>query len=401
MKKVFKRIGITLLVLLGLSYIVYQVFLMTQNSLTTETAIRMTVSDVIEGQGVAFRNETVLDTQRHDTVVYQVDAGGKIAKGAVVAQIYASAEDAVVQEKIETLNQRLELLKSVQNSGGTSHLQADTVQDQILYDITTLKTSLTKNVFSVSDTSDTLLIDLLKKNMLSDETIDLSAMITDLESEISTLKAQLTGDVQKVETPLAGYFVSSVDGLEDSCSVDKMKSYSAQELLSLAEKQTEDSSSIGKIITSYEWYYAAVVNSDKAKNLTVGDSVKISFSFTEVTDIPAVVTGIKEDKDGQSIVYIKSTNMSAPISNIRAQDIKIETNTYTGIRVPIKAVHVVDGVKGVYTILNNVVQFKELDILYENESYIISAPGASGTPYLRVYDEIIVEGRDLYDGKII
>ena len=48
------------------------------------------------------------------------------------------------------------------------------------------------------------------------------------------------------------------------------------------------------------------------------------------------------------------------------------------------------------------VDFKKLDVLYRGDGFVLSnARDDSETQYLKLFDEIIVEGKDLYDGKIL
>ena len=68
---------------------------------------------------------------------------------------------------------------------------------------------------------------------------------------------------------------------------------------------------------------------------------------------------------------------------------------------------VVDGVQGVYVLTGNIVTFKRLDVIYTGDDYVISkkiydtVKDDNNIPYVKLYDEVIVEGKDLSDGKII
>ena len=63
--------------------------------------------------------------------------------------------------------------------------------------------------------------------------------------------------------------------------------------------------------------------------------------------------------------------------------------------------------RGVYVKLGNSVSFREIFPIYSGENIVISDTDKNLTPFsnefgkLEVYDEIIVEGANLYDGKII
>ena len=59
-----------------------------------------------------------------------------------------------------------------------------------------------------------------------------------------------------------------------------------------------------------------------------------------------------------------------------------------------------DGKKGVYVVIAKQMFFREVDALYEGEDYIICA-AQSGSGNLKAFDDVIVKGTDLYDGKNI
>ena len=63
-------------------------------------------------------------------------------------------------------------------------------------------------------------------------------------------------------------------------------------------------------------------------------------------------------------------------------------------------------VQGVYVLYGSEVQFKEISIVYAGNDYVLcdSSP-TDGTLFsgetISLYDQIITEGDDLYDGKVI
>ena len=57
--------------------------------------------------------------------------------------------------------------------------------------------------------------------------------------------------------------------------------------------------------------------------------------------------------------------------------------------------------------IGNEISFKQIEAIYSGEDYVISNVSvkdeniADDTEVLRVYDQIVTEGANLYDGKII
>ena len=73
------------------------------------------------------------------------------------------------------------------------------------------------------------------------------------------------------------------------------------------------------------------------------------------------------------------------------------------IRIDKEALHIVDGQRGVYVKYGNLQRFLKIETLYEDENYIlIPDNGKLGTDNeVRLYDEIIVQGTNLQDGKLL
>jgi hypothetical protein len=93
--------------------------------------------------------------------------------------------------------------------------------------------------------------------------------------------------------------------------------------------------------------------------------------------------------------------MTGAIAVLRKQTIEIVANSYTGIKVPDSFVHIVNGTKGVFVRSGSLAQFKKIDQIYSTSGYLVSAIDTSKQDYLQVYDEVIENGDDLYDGEVI
>jgi len=92
--------------------------------------------------------------------------------------------------------------------------------------------------------------------------------------------------------------------------------------------------------------------------------------------------------------------MSSQLAVIRRQAVEIIAGTFTGIKVSDQFIHIVNGVKGVYVRKGNKVVFKKLDSIFSSSGYTVSAI-KDDSDYLQIYDEVIENGDDIYDGKVI
>ena len=87
---------------------------------------------------------------------------------------------------------------------------------------------------------------------------------------------------------------------------------------------------------------------------------------------------------------------------MRQQSADIVFTSYAGLRVPKEAIRVdEDGQVGVYILEGSNASWKSVNILHDNgETYVVELDQSS-VNNLWPGDEIIVTGRDLYDGKVV
>lgn len=403
MRSFFRKAAIVLAVVFILFFIGYQIYKKIVPEYRTETAYNYTMSQTLAGDGVIFRNEQVLSADKSGVVVYTVSDGTKIAKDSVIANTYSSEDDATKQLQIEQVDEQIDLINQALSPAFGASVSTGDISKQIFNKINAIQSKLSDNDLpDIKALKSDLAAYLLKTTALTDQSDQLNAKLTELQNKKSSLQSSLSSQPKTVTSDIPGYFVSTIDGYEDSCSLSKVYSYSSAQLLELAQKapgQTSDK--MGKVISDYHWIYAAVVDQNGAKDLTEGKKVTISFPFSDVNDIPATIIKITREADtDKAIIYLQCEYMNDAISNLRNQKVSINTYTYSGLRIPPAAVHIVDGVKGVYIIYNEQILFRKINTIYESDQVVIADIVSGDNSYLRQYDQVIVEGKDLYDGKL-
>ena len=132
----------------------------------------------------------------------------------------------------------------------------------------------------------------------------------------------------------------------------------------------------------------------------------IDLPYSAVRSIKATVASKTKDKKGDEVaVAFKCNRMNAYIASLRKEQAEIIMHTYTGLKIPMEAVTKnEDGDEGVYVLEGNIAKFKQLRTLYSEDDYLISGEtaqeGETGS-FVKLYDAVIVGGKDLYDGKIL
>ena len=114
---------------------------------------------------------------------------------------------------------------------------------------------------------------------------------------------------------------------------------------------------------------------------------------------------ITDNSADQALLVFRTGEIPENFNYLRMQTIEVVRQNYTGLGVPASAVRVVDGEQGVDTLIGNVVKFRKIDTLFEEEGYFIVKSYASNesgyAEHLKRNELIIVKGKNLYDGKII
>ena len=109
----------------------------------------------------------------------------------------------------------------------------------------------------------------------------------------------------------------------------------------------------------------------------------------------------KQSVDGDAVVILASDTMNSELAGLRSIDITLVYREYDGLKVDNRAIRFVDGQKGVYVYIASQVKFIPVEVLWQGENYSIVKQETSDKKVLRIYDEVIIKGKNLYDGKFI
>ena len=165
-----------------------------------------------------------------------------------------------------------------------------------------------------------------------------------------------------------------------------------------------DTNRAGQIATGFSWRFYTVCDLETAARFDGVTSVKISVPGKQNTPLAATLVELVQDEEqGVAKLVFECQTINAEILSFGMETAQIDIKTYEGIRISKEALHIVDGARGVYVKYGNLQRFLKITILYEDENYLlIPADGAIGTENeVRLYDEIIVQGTNLQDGKLL
>ena len=207
-----------------------------------------------------------------------------------------------------------------------------------------------------------------------------------------------------VSSDVSGYYVALADGYETLTDFSGITELTADDVDALINSTPAriPVGTVGKLVTKFSWYLVCNVSAKEIYGIESGDSVSVSFLNSSVGAINMYVSAINEgEQEGIVTMILKSNKMSSAIATLRKETVRIAVEKYKGYVVDPKAVRTVEGETGVYVKLGNIVKFRKIDIAYSDDGMILATCPDGENGYLRQYDEIIIEGTDLYDGKNI
>ena len=429
--KKIRTLGAVVLAFLVLLYVGYQAYQATHQSIRTETAMYGEVSDVLQAQGFILRNETVIDESYSGVLSYRVADGSRVSRGGVIADIFSNESDAASQRELDQLDQEIENLQSLSQTANFYVANPSMLGDQIYSALEGISQLVNENDFSGLNTQKGELQNaLIRRQLITGEESaeDYSQRISQLQSQRDTLASQTGSATGSIRAPEAGYFISTVDGLENVMDISQVESITVAQAEELLEQQPSSTDAVGKICQDFNWYAVCVFDEDDMVRFEGVEDVYLDIPFASTEQIPAKVLARNSDgESGKTAVVFQCSTMDADIAAVRNEAIQVTVNTYSGVLVNERAIRFADveytttdeagntvtqvqeNVKGVYVLYGGQLEFVQVftdqtvngyaicrtDLTEEEQSMLVT------DSTIQLYDQVVVEGTDLYDGKIV
>lgn len=402
MNKILRRVLTVVLSVFLIAYVGYQLYQMIYSPVTTETVYAYSTYQTIDTEGITVRDETIITTKTDGYVYYLAEDGTRVSKKGTIAQVFASEEDALAQTMIERLEKQIDTLEKIEEQKTAANVNLSVVNKQVKNTVQDtvkqLKNERFENIYEIR----TALTDVMNKQAVMVGTAGSFAdRIKELKVELKAYKANHDEATATVKSPVSGYFVGQVDGFEDLLTVDALDDMAPDSIRSILKSKPIVSEGIGKVVGDYEWYMVCVVPAGEMLVLSQGDAIEIRLPFVSDKNIPMTVRRIAKDAAGDSALVLSCSYMSNELSSIRKETVQLLVKKYEGLRVPKKALVFDDqNVPGVYVRVGNTIVFRKVELLYSTTDYCICAE-KDGKEYLKLYDDVVIDGKGLYDGKMV
>lgn len=277
-KLLFRRILVAGLTALAIIYVVYLLLSANFNVVPTENAEQVTVTDKIYSNGYIIRDETYVKNTSGGVVSYNVDDGDEVKKGGSVASVFSSEEDAVARTKAASLEDSMKALTKLEQTRRSNTEGIETVNNDITTNIETFLYNINNaNIGKLDSNINSIINSVNHYQSFTGKTSSFKPEIASLQSQINELKKSSGDSIADIKAPKAGYFVANCDGYENCFDYSKIGNLTLDNLKNMKKSSVPDNT-IGKVISSLNWYIACEITADEATDLTLwGDDVTVDF----------------------------------------------------------------------------------------------------------------------------
>ena len=427
-KTAIKNIAVLALMIFIVVYAGFQILPSFSEKLKTETALEVTVFDANVTTGYIFRDEEPITNMSNNdrVVVTLVKDGEKVSKGQHFANAYVASDYADIQEQIDVIEDKIKVLErsSVEMDAYVTDLSKtdDAINDNFDKIYSSISDGILDNVNAVENE---LLVEMNKRNLIIHVNDGYTSELQTLKQQKNALESRINAYSDRVTSKTSGYFYGDADGFEEIFDIDLIEELNHENFKEIVNASPDNeiiNSKYGKIVKDFVWY--VVCESDKTAAAGYKENKMYSLVFPSFSDEEMKLELkkiVKNTEENTVLLVFRGNTAPEGFTYTRSQQVNIISGEITGYAVPKDAVRIKDGVKGVYVLNGDIVRFRRIETVTEDgDYYIVAKPtrtvdlskedegnqegSDSEQPYykyLSLYDNVIVGGKNLFDGKIV
>lgn len=383
------------------------------NRLETMIVRTGTEEDCIDAEGYVFRDQTVIYAPDGGYVYCEADEDQRVKSGETVMYIYKNQINAAANSELREIESEIRRLSNSSVKDDIYSQDTAKIEQSIakcLHDIPRLGYEGNLGRIEEIKAEANALIENRRIILGEIPPKDNSKQLEELKGRKTELERTYNIERTAVHAPASGAFTARIDGMENVLTTEALKDVSVDSLRELGNHtiqnsvagQVDNGALVGKIVNNFNWSVAAIVPTVRVEDVLEGDNVGIRFTDISAESIDGKVTKIKHGTDGNSVIVIESESYVETVYSTSKAKIQIVKERYEGFRVPAKSIRMSEDKTGVYIIRNNLARFVPVDILYNNQEWVIIAePVESSQKTIKLYDELIISGKELYNGKVV
>ena len=366
----------------------------------TVSAEETSVYDTLDAKAYLVRDEIMLYNSGGGTVVPTASNAEKVNANSPVAVTFLNSNAANAYTQLSYLKDVQESYRLISEQTEFTNVDMVALAGKIDSDYKSIiETVYDSDYSSIGDLKLSLLVDVSRRQVSLGTKINCEEKISEIQNRIAALETQA---VQQniISAGSSGYYISNADGYESVIQVSMLNEIKSDEIEKAinSKPQAVAESCVGKVMNGFYWYLATVVDTNDANALKEGETINVIIGNTGSEKIKTEIERVYKENDNKTVVILRSNSISADILTSRIVNAKLIVNEYSGLKVPQKAVRVVDGNQCCYVRVGNVTKLRYMNVIYSCSDYVIAFDDGKTTfpgAQLRKHDNIILNGKGL------
>jgi hypothetical protein len=398
-----RLVALGLVAVFILSYFIYQLVLVSKSGIETQIAINETVYKTINTKCFVVRDEKYIVNSAKGTMISFANNAERVAKGDTISMIFQTNEDANTYLRISEITEELNHYNTLSGQANIQTVDVSSLSRKIENELSDYLDCIDKGDYiEALKHSEVFKNYVTSRQISTGEVLNLNDKINALNQELSTLQARETA-YSEVKSEDAGYYLKGADGYENTIDFTKIDELTCEDIEKAIKSKPQEVKEdvIGRTMSNFQWYVLCSVPTDETVDLEDGEEIYMNFPYSGVEKLTGTIYKLGDRTGKKTLVIIKCNLMNPSLADFRIEDIQIITKEYTGYKIKNSAIRTVDGETGVYVVSGNLIGFRKVHIAYNDGEYsIVDNPeGESG--YIRLYDEVVTKGVELYDNKLV
>lgn len=366
-----------------------------ENPVDVQTAISEVYENKIETQGYIVRSEQVYNAPTSGTVYHYIQEGTRVGKNKALSTVYTGEVSESTLVELNNINNRI---AELQNSAGETSYMAGGVNSE--EDIENIK----NNIIKAKEKHNIEKIAQYKAQISSIVTGTIQNAPSDSIEGLMRKKNELEGSLKSfkndIYSQMSGVFSRNVDSLESILTPKSVMTYKIADFEGLGNAVKEYQATAGagqpvcKVVNNHIWYVMMTVDRETSQELKIGRKVKMRFDELPGIEADAMIEYIstEDSSTDKNVMVVKCEQYKEGAFSLRFSKIELILESYEGYRIPVSALRVNEGEKGVLVKNAGVQIFKPCNVIYTDIAgeTVIIAPASGTQNMLREYDNIVL-----------
>ena len=328
------------------------------------------------------REEIALPAASNGIAALLVEPGERVALRQNIAAVSQTPQMAEALARQAALQQRLRWL---QDADGAVHVHAlnvnelgrqvdDTMQDMLR--------ALERGQLAVLTAHQEIFVQRATTlEVVLGATIDFAAQIAQTQAELDAVQRQLAqGQFSHVQAPASGHFYPQGDGW--TVQPADLRNMTPDEFSNLRQRDATPTQGIGRLVTAFRWYAAAVVDNITAQQLQVGMTYTVTFPMESAREFGMRLERMNFDGE-QVFAVFSSMEQDSTLARLRYAQAEIILRHVQGLAIPAQALRFVPRGEGerertvtaVYISHAGRLLLRQVDVLHQHGDELVVAWG--------------------------